>query len=90
MDLGPLAPLSAEHLDEFTKRFQEAVARPGRPIVLPSRGVTCESADSRPTALSCLSGHTNTVPVELAATGEQVAVLCLDCDRQLPAEWAAA
>jgi CelD/BcsL family acetyltransferase involved in cellulose biosynthesis len=31
--------------------------------------------------------HTDAVPVTLATTGETVAALCPECDRQLPAEW---
>lgn len=31
--------------------------------------------------------HPDAVPVELLLTGEVVAWLCPDCDRQLPAGW---
>lgn len=33
--------------------------------------------------------HKHVVPVTLSLTGELVAFICLDCDRQLPAEWSA-
>lgn len=52
-----------------------------------SLGVTFETASANLSALSCPTGHANAVSVELAATGERVAALCPDCDRQLPAEW---
>lgn len=84
------APPSAERLDEFEKRLAEALAGPQHLILLPSRGPTVESSAAGLSARSCPTWHANTVPVELAATGEKVATLCVDCDRQLPADWATA
>lgn len=34
--------------------------------------------------------HPNAVPVELLDDGQRVAVLCPDCDAQLPADWSVA
>lgn len=31
--------------------------------------------------------HFGAIPVESCVTGETVAILCTDCDEQLPAEW---
>lgn len=31
--------------------------------------------------------HEDAVPVTLLASGERVAQLCPDCDKQLPADW---
>jgi hypothetical protein len=52
-----------------------------------SSGVTFEEAAANLSTLSCPTGHANTVPVDAVVTGERVATLCLDCDRQLPADW---
>lgn len=38
--------------------------------------------------MSCPTGHRRVVAVE-DLTGDLVAALCLDCDRQLPPQWIA-
>jgi hypothetical protein len=50
-------------------------------------GVTMAQAAANLSALSCPSAHRNAVSVE-DLDGETVAALCLDCDKQLPPEWA--
>jgi len=57
----------------------------------PLAGVTAEEAGANmAAAASAVFGpcsHPRPVPVELRLTGEIVAALCPDCDRQLPASW---
>jgi len=60
--------------------------------ILPSAGMTAEEAGANmAAAASAVFGpcsHPRPIPVELRLTGEIVAALCPDCDRQLPAHWA--
>lgn len=74
MDLGPLAPIDDVEMYSALMGMLRI-------------SVTSETASAVLSVLSCPAFHADTVPVELAVTGERVAVLCLDCDRQLPAEW---
>jgi hypothetical protein len=50
-------------------------------------GVTAAMAMANLTAALGGCPHPNAVPVELLDDGQRVAVLCPDCDTQLPAEW---
>lgn len=86
MDVGPLTSLGdVKAYSAYMRHWTETQA--GSRAVVPLFGVTFEQATAALSALSCPTYHANTVPVELVATGERVAVLCLDCDTQLPAEW---
>jgi hypothetical protein len=50
-------------------------------------GISSAMASANLTAaFNCPTGHRNAIPVE-DLTGQRVATLCPDCDRQLPAEW---
>lgn len=82
MELGPVAPLDAAELAALEGRFKQAQFRP--PVIL--SGVTmAEFAANLSVALGRCS-HDNAVPVD-TLLGERVAVLCPDCDTQLPATW---
>lgn len=53
----------------------------------PFGGVTAATAMARLAVAFGGCPHPNATPVELRDTGERVAVLCPDCDTQLPADW---
>lgn len=55
---------------------------------LRATGLTAEEAGERILAVLGPCSHPNRIAVDLALTGETVAALCPDCDRQLPASWA--
>lgn len=49
-------------------------------------GISVEQFAANLSALACPRAHAAAVPVD-ALTGEIVAWLCPDCDKQLPANW---
>lgn len=50
------------------------------------RGISSKQLAVNLSALTCPSAHAAAVPVD-DLTGELVAWLCPDCDKQLPADW---
>lgn len=85
MDLGPVEPLDAQELEEFSRRWNEAAANATRHVVqLP--GVSFEMVGARLTAALGPCLHLTALAVR-DLLGEKVAALCPVCDTQLPAEW---
>jgi hypothetical protein len=86
LDSRPAA--AVEDHDADVQRWREARGAAVRVLPLQS----CTGWDMSAVIPGAVFGgcrHADAVPVRLSVTGEKVAVLCPDCDAQLPAEWEA-